>query len=261
MPKPLFEFFELVADELSVTASKVITHEDLRIEGKDSPLLGALIKKLKVNNAEETIPLAVTKLQEHFEGKGASLPFEYKSETGRFTAIDSEFLSFVNYMRDIRSSGKRSRDFECVVANRLGRRTTGAIHRVGHPRDKKKSRAAFNQHLETLGFERPVLYGRDKDGGLDILWLLPIGTIPHKPIVSIQCKNGEFNTDEAHKSVGTANGSFARHTGLQQLVYVPCVLFNDYIHIEMLSRRPMGFVPLGLTDLAPLRENILVNCI
>jgi len=49
----------------------------------------------------------------------------------------------------------------------------------------------FNEHLRTLGFDRPVALGWDKDGGLDILWLLPIGSIPHRPIVSVQCKNGE----------------------------------------------------------------------
>jgi len=231
------------------------------VGGKNSPLLDALIRKVKATSVEDAIPYAVVILQEHFEAKGSKLPFDYDSGTGRFIATDSEFLSFVNDMREIRSNGLRSRDFECTVAQKLGQRSTGAIHRVGHPRDRKRTRAAFNRHLESLGFDSPVAYGRDKDGGLDILWLLPLGAVPHKPIVSVQCKNGAFSTDEAHKSVGTSNGAFARHAGLQQQIYVPCVLFNDYICSEMLSRRPMGFVPLGLTDLAPLRETILVKCI
>jgi hypothetical protein len=215
MPEPLFEFFEVVAEELSVAASKVITHEDLKIEDKASPLLEALIKKLKANGPEDAIPCAVKKLQEHFEARGAKLPFEYKPETGRFTSRDPEFLMFVNEMKEIRSNGNRSRDFECTVALKLGERATGEVHRVGHPRDKKKTRLSFNRHLKTLGFDTPVVYGRDKDGGLDILWLLPLGTVPHKPIVSVQCKNGEFSTDEAHKSVGTSNSCFARHCVLQ----------------------------------------------
>jgi hypothetical protein len=219
------------------------------------------MKELKAGSMEEAIVLAVKELELHFSAKGATLPFEYSPKTGRFTAVDSEFLSFVNNMRAIRTIGKRSRDFECTVAQRLDERTTGAIHRVGHPRDIKKTREAFNLHLMTLGFDSPALYGREKDGGFDILWLLPVGSIPHKPIVSIQCKNSEYNIDHAHKSVATAAESFTRHAGLQPVVHVPCVLFNDYITRGMLRPKQMGFVPLGLSDLAPLEGKTPVELI
>jgi hypothetical protein len=33
MPSALFEFFEIVADELSVEASRVITSEEVRVRG------------------------------------------------------------------------------------------------------------------------------------------------------------------------------------------------------------------------------------
>ncbi len=47
MPKPLFEFFEFIAEELSDTSSKVITREDFRInDDGDSPLLEVLMKEL-----------------------------------------------------------------------------------------------------------------------------------------------------------------------------------------------------------------------
>jgi len=261
MPAALFEFFEVIAEELTATPSRVITNEDFRINDKDSPLLENLMKELKAVGPEDAFRSTVVKLEEHFNGKGAKLPFEYLPETGRFTATDPEFLSFVNDMRGMRTIGKRARDFECTVAQRLDQRTTGAIHRVGYPRDAKKTRAAFNKHLMTLGFDAAVLYGREKDGGFDILWLLPIGSMPHKPIVSVQCKNSEYNIDDAHKSVATAIESFTRHVGLQTTVHVPCVLFNDYISPTMLRRKPMGFVPLGLTDLAPLAGRIPVELI
>ena len=261
MVAPLFEFFERIAGELSVTASKVITHEDFRVNKQDSPLLDSLVKSLKAENAEDAIACAVEKLKEHFQAKGAKMPFAYEVDTGRFTAIDSEFLSFVSEMRNIRSIGKRSRDFECTVTQRLGQRATGALHRVGHPRDKKRTRKSFNKHLRKLGFDRPVLLGSEKDGGLDILWLLPVGAIPHRPIVSVQCKNGEFDLKEAYASVGTGSSSLARHSGLQPQVQVPCVLFNDYIYPEMLSPKPMSFVPLGLSDVASLEAKISVELI
>ena len=261
MPEPLFEFFEVIATELAGTSSKVITHEDFRIGEEVSPFFEAMMRYLKVVNVEATILAAVKKLTEHFEAKGAELPFQYQPETGKFTATCAEFLSFVSEMKDMRSIGKRSRDFECNVARRLGERATGSIHRVGHPRDRKKSRVQLNRHLKKLGFSRPVVYGKEKDGGLDILWFLPVGAIPHKPIVSVQCKNGEFDTDEADKSIGAGSRSLGQNERLQVGIHVPCVLFNDYIHQDMLAKKQFNFVPLGLTDLAPLKERISVHLI
>ncbi|NUM73596.1 hypothetical protein HUU40_04460 [candidate division KSB1 bacterium] len=263
MPKPLFEFFEFIAEELASTESMVITREDFRInDDGDSPLLETLMKDLKATGLDDTIPRAVKTLQEHFESKDAQLPFEYAQETGRFTARDSEFLSFVNNMRNMRSIGKRSRDFECQVAIRLCQRASGAVHRVGFPRDEKKTRRDFNAYLQTLGFGGPVLLGnKEKDGGLDILWLLPIGSIPHRPIVSVQCKNGEFNIEEADVSVSASSRSLSQHSGLQEPVHVPCVLFNDYVYPQILTPKKLNFVPLGLTDLATMGQKCTVKLI
>lgn len=138
MLEPLFEFFERIALELSDTNSKVITHEDFRVNKDHSPLLEILMKNLKAPSIETTIPCAVEKLKEHFKGKGAKLPFEYKPETGMFTATDAKFLSFVSEMKDIRSIGKRSKVFECRVAKQLALRSTGTLHRVGHPQKEKE---------------------------------------------------------------------------------------------------------------------------
>lgn len=261
MLEPLFEFFERIALELSDTNSKVITHEDFRVNKDHSPLLEILMKNLKAPSIETTIPCAVEKLKEHFKGKGAKLPFEYKPETGMFTATDAKFLSFVSEMKDIRSIGKRSKVFECRVAKQLALRSTGTLHRVGHPRERRKKKAEFNRYLSKLGFDSPVLFGKEKDGGLDILWMLPIGTIPHRPFVSVQCKNGEFDMDEADKSVAAGKRSFGQNHRLQASVHVPCVLFNDYLHPQKLTKKAMEFVPLGLSDLASLEKNVSVEFI
>ena len=261
MPEPLFEFFERVAVELSVEKSKVITHDDFRL-GKDlSPLLEELMKNLKAVSAEKVIPCAVVKLKEHFESKGAKLPFEYDEQTGRFTATDQAFLSFVMEMKDMRTIGKRAKDFECRVAKRLALRATGALHRVGHPRDKEKTKKRFNRYLRKLGFNSPVLLGKEKDGGFDILWLLPIGTIPHRPIVSVQCKNSEFDVSDADESVGAGKRSFGQNQRLQPTVHVLCVLFNDYLHPRRITEKPVEFVPLGLSDLASLSGPTALNFI
>jgi hypothetical protein len=261
MFNPLFEFFEVVAEELATEDSRVLTRSDLQIRDEDSPLLDELKREMKANSTEDAITRAVAALKVHFEAKGAQLPFEYDSAIGRFTARDQEYLTFIKNMSSIRSIGRRSRDFEHSVAERIGQRAPGAVHRIGHPRDTKRKSKDFNAHLRTLGFAKPVLLGREKDGGLDILWMLPIGTIPHRPFVSVQCKNGKFDIEAADASIGAGIRSLSQHAGLQASVHVPCVLFNDYIEPTGLTSKQLNFVPLGLTDLATLRERITVECV
>jgi hypothetical protein len=244
--------FEIITQKLAVASPMVFTHHNLQNNGQNLPLLNALLKSLKGSSVLDAIPRAVDHLQAHFAERGAALPFNYQRTTGTFTTSDPGYVAFINDMQSMRGLGKRSRDFECTVAERLRDRTTGSIHRVGHPRDTQKTTALFNAHLKTLGFDRPVLLGRDKDGGLAILWLLPLGAVPHTPFISVQCKNGEFSLDAAHKSLLTAEASLTCHAGLNSRVHVPCVLFNDYISQDMLRKHPSSFVPLGLTDLAPL---------
>jgi len=261
MYSPLFEFFEIIAEELSTESSRILTRSDLQVRDEDSPLLEELKREMAASSVEEAIEYAVDALRTHFESKGGTLPFEYDSTTGRFTARDPEFLSFIKDMSSIRSISKRSRDFEYTIAEHLGRRATGSVHRIGHPRDTRKKSKDFNAYLRTLGFARPVLLGKEKDGGLDILWLLPFGTIPHRPIVSVQCKNGKFNIADADASIGAGSRSFSQHAGLQPSVHVPCVLFNDYIEPSGLTTKQLNFVPLGLTDLTPLTRTIAVEFI
>jgi hypothetical protein len=224
-------------------------------------MLENLKRYMKAGTTEDAIQNATEALREHFAGKSSALPFSYEPGSGRFSAIDRDFLTFVKDMSSIRSLGKRSRDFECNVATWLGKRVSGAVHRVGFPRDLKKKKTVFNEHLRTLGFDRPVALGRDKDGGLDVLWLLPIGSIPHRPIVSVQCKNGEFKMEVADASVGPGSRSFSQHGGLQATIHVPCVLFNDYLYSKRLPAKQMNFVPLGLSDLATIQQMISVELI
>ncbi|MCA6381237.1 MAG: hypothetical protein IM594_11425 [Cytophagales bacterium] len=249
----VFEFFEVIASELASEPSRVITSTDLAVKGEMPSLLEDIKAEMRKTNTDDAINDAVELLKQHFEDRSSDLPFDYDPTTGRFTATDPDYLEFVNKMVSIRSVGNRSRDFECSVAERLGLKTTGAIHRVGWPRDVKKLKNDFIKHLKTLGFSKDVIYGREKDGGLDILWLPPIGSIPHRPIMSVQCKNGEFDLSQAHVSIGTGSGTLAEHIGLQGGVHVPCVIFNDFVYPDILPKKRMNFVPLGLSDLARLR--------
>src|SRR5689334_17524326 len=128
MPAPIFEFFEVVVDELTVHTSSVITPDSLKAKDKDSSLVDDLKRDLKAQTSR--------------------LPFDFQASTALFVATDSDFLNFIKNMSRIRSVGKRSKEFECGVAQQLHKRVSGDIHRVGHPRDVKKTKKAFNAHLE-----------------------------------------------------------------------------------------------------------------
>jgi hypothetical protein len=263
MPKfnPIFAFFEVVAEELSSEPSRVITRSDSRLGEEDAPLFEELKAETHTSSTEDAIRAAVDWLDRHFRGKGSSLPFSYDPESGRFTALDTTYLQFIERMKGIRTIGKHSQQFELEVMNKLGDRVTGSLHRVGAPRTRMAKRAEFNAYLRTLGFAEDVCLGKEKDGGLDILWLLPMGTIPHRPIVSVQCKNSEFNIEDGDASVGAGNRSMGQHRRLQPDVHVPCVLYNDYLYPEMVTPKAMNFVPLGLTDLSPMVNLLTVEAI
>lgn len=262
MPSPVFQFFEVIADELCSEPRRVFTSSDLKVNEDQSLLVEELKDETKSATSEQAIQKAVESLAAHFSGKGSQLPFSYDPVTGVFEALDMPYLSFIKEMSNIRSIGKRSRDFELGVFDKLKGRVTGYLHRVGHPRDRLHRQPEFNDYLKKeIGFKGTVLVGKDKDGGLDILWVLPIGTKPHQPIVSVQCKNGKFDMDAANASIGSGSASLALHGGLQATVHEPCVLFNDYLYPEVVTPKPMNFVPLGLTDLSPLANALLAEAI
>jgi hypothetical protein len=261
MPSPIFDFFEVIAEELCAEESRVITRPDLLANKEQAPLLDALKREMKASTTEDAIRLCVEALEAHFAERAAKLPFTYDPTSGRFTVVDAEYLKFVVAMASIRSVGKKSKDFELGVLERLKLRAAGSLHRVGHPRDRFPQKHGFNEYLKLLGFQNSVLLGQDKDGGFDILWLLPLGPRSHRPIVSVQCKNGMFNMGEGDKSVGAATRSLAQHGGLQPTVHVPCVMYNDYVTAKLLTPKALNFLPLGLTDLAALSSLITAEAI
>jgi hypothetical protein len=258
MPSPLFEFFEMIAEELTLEESRVLTANDFDPEGDDASVLDELRQHLKLLTRDDAMKEGVKRLEQHFKARGSRLPFTYDAPTSRFTAVDKEYLKFVTEIREIRGQGKSAKDFELNVMARIKLRATGALHRVGHPRATHKKRPQFNKYLATIGFNGQVLLDREKDGGFDILWALPVGAIPHQPLVSLQCKNGVYTVGEGDKSTGTTKRSLNQHRGLMCEVHVLCVLFNDYITAETLPKKAMQWVALGLSDLSAPEHPVTV---
>lgn len=249
MPTPTFELFEDICNELLLRDEAVLPEDELLSDDR----LRELQDEYHGVGPDVVVAKALTTLKAHFAARGSDLPFNYDLPTRTFTVVDREYIQFVATASSIRGVGKQSRTFEEATTQRLSMRASGVFYRVGWPRGTRKRRQQFVTYLRRLGFNNRIIFGREKDGGLDILWLLPLGAVPHRPVVSIQCKNASFNTADADQSNGPARRSLDCHRALQINVHTLCVVFNDYIEHRFLGPKRYDFVVLGLSDLASPR--------
>lgn len=254
---PAFELFEEICVELSDQDETVLTDDDFT-----TATLQRVKRWAKEAATHTAIAKALDYLRNHFEARGSTLPFSYDLDSGRVTVLNREYLNFVFNSYEQRSSQKEAKDFESATSKHLARRLTGIVRRVGSPRQKHKSRKKFAAYLtREFNFKKDVLVGQDKDGGLDILWFPPLGSFPFRAMVSIQCKNSSYNRDEGYKSVGRAKQTLKRHShATAEENHLHCVVYNDYIDEKVMDHaRDAEFVPLGLSDLAPLTTVVSVD--
>jgi hypothetical protein len=254
MPKnPSFDLFEAICTELAARSAIIIPEDDLP---------SSLLESLKKYYDEPVIGVAfnraLVELREHFIEKGAALPFEFNTETGEFRAVENEYISFIAFAANSRGlDGSEAREFEIQITERLAKRLTGSLYHVGSPRKKHNKKKEFVKYLQALGFDKNCLESRDKDGGFDILWLPPLGKVPIRPVVSLQCKNSSFNMQEANQSFGRAHTTLHRHSHMRGHNALYFVVFNDYIDNTYVGRsRGWTFVPLGLSDLGIPRQTL-----
>jgi hypothetical protein len=254
---PAFDLFEEVCVELSSQDETVLTDGDFT-----SPTLERVKHWSKETVTHAAMAKALVYLGEHFEARGSALPFSYDLGTGRFTVLNRDYIDFVYNSQEQRTRPKDSKDFEWATSKHLATRLTGIVRRVGAPRKKHKSRKSFAIYLiKEFNFKEGVLVAHDKDGGLDILWFPPLGAFPFRAMVSIQCKNSLYDRDEGYKSVGRAKQTLKRHShATAEENHLHCVVYNDYIDEKVMEHaRDAEFVPLGLSDLAPLTTPVSVD--
>ena len=258
-----FEFFELVVEELSSKKKRVLTrrHFETRVTGRpgrqprnssQSTIVDDLAEVHSASSSAKAIQRSIEFLTDHFKRRDARLPFTYKASTGEFLARDHEFLAFIQAARQMRALAAQGKAFEVAVMKRLFVRIRGTVHRVGHPRDIHTTIQAANAYLETLGFGKRTLRNNAGDGGFDLIWPLPFGAVPYRPLALLQCKNGRFDWTAADHSVTQCDRSMQQHAGLSQSAHLHFVMFNGYVTPDILPADKMTYVPLGLSDLAKL---------
>jgi len=247
---PAFDLFEEICTELGGQGEAVLIDD-----GFSQATLQSLKRWFKEPVTAAAVAKALEYLRLHFENRGSALPFQYDLHTGRITALNPEYIDFVADAQNKRSVPKESRGFEVATSEHMAKRLTGILRRVGSPRKKYKTRGQFAAYLrKEFGFKENVLVGNDKDGGFDILWFPPLGAFPFRAVVSIQCKNSLYNREAGFASVGRAKQSLKRQShATADEGHLHCVIYNDYIDEAVREHaRDACFVPLGLSDLAPL---------
>jgi len=252
---PAFELFETICSELAARETVVFPEDRC-----DPLLIDELKAAFRESKAAVAFDRGMDQIQEHFKSKGASLPFVWERETRQFERKDTKYVSFIAFATQHRGAAKQSRVFENHCFERLTLRLTGAVHLVGWPRHRLKKKAQFVAYLQELGFDRNCLESHDKDGGLDILWATPLGSVPLRPLVSIQCKNASFDENEGNQSAARVIRTLDRHSHIRGRNHLVFVLFNDYIDEERFLGRAAGwiFIPIGLSDLTTPSEPALV---
>lgn len=247
MPKnPTFELFETICQELEARGTTVFTRDEV-----NAGVMADLKDYYNETQDQVAFKAALSNLIDHFKLKNSQLPFQFNEQTGEFAATDPEYITFVAKVVSKRGGvGSDAKQFEVQSTNRLAKRLTGIIHCVGYPWISCHKKRDFMKHLMALGFDKDCVQSKDNDGGLDIIWLPPLGAIPLRPVISLQCKNSSFNEEEANKSIGRAHTTLQRHSHIRGHNQLYFVIFNDYIDDSFQGRgKGLPFVPLGLSDL------------
>ena len=262
-----FELFEFICTELKGRDSCFITNEDLGSEteeqtgGRLDDVLDNLRLEHGVADNQAAISAALNLLDQHFESRRSKLPFSYELNIRKFNTRDPEFIRFIADVSARRSSGGgHAKEFENEACNRLAKKVTGVLHNVGDPRRKLKTALQYKGYLRKLGFDNRVVLGRERDGGLDILWFPPFGVSPVAPVVSLQCKNALFSRSVAREASARTAETLECHRMFRgEGVYLSAIVFNDYIEPERLPDKPIKYIPLGLSDLALVTEPEIVE--
>jgi hypothetical protein len=257
-----FELFEIICTELKGRDSCFITNEDLGSETEDQTggRLDDVLENLRlehnVADNQSAISAALARLEQHFQSRRSELPFSYELNIRQFKAKDKEFIRFIADVSGRRSSGGNyAKEFENATCDRLAKKVTGLLHNVGYPRRKLKTAAKYKKYLQKLGFESRVILGNERDGGFDILWFPPFGANPVAPVVSLQCKNGLFSRTVAREASSRTAETLLCHSMLRgNGVHLTAIVFNDYIEQDRLPNKPITYVPLGLSDLAIIKD-------
>lgn len=237
-----FSAFETMVEEASNRGGEWL------FEYGEIERIGDLQDEFEVANPRDAIKSLKIYIEKYFKERGLIPVVEIGLDPPRAKIVSNDSARFLLDAKKLRGVKREGKEFENLVARQLSGKLTGQIINVGYPRKNNKS-AIFKQRLKELGVDVKKLK-HVKDGGLDVIWLPPLGKKSEIPFVNFQCKNTEVFGNDVKVSVLDARKTWSRHKRLSESVFLIFVVANTYLTPKMVDdANGRGYVCLGLPEL------------
>lgn len=246
---PSFSAFETMLEEAQNRQGSWL------FEYEEIDRISELQEEFKTTTPEKAIKELRRFIESYFEERNLAPILQISLNPPCATIIAPEGARFILAARSFRGRVKSAKDFESLVATQLSKKLTGQVMCVGYPR-KQKPVALFRGEMNGLGINLDGVK-RINDGGLDVLWLPPLGKKAEIPFVNFQCKNTETLGDDVIKSVSDARKTLKRHELFTQSEFLIFAVVNTYLEPKMVRDSfGRGCVYLGLPELLTCRRLI-----
>ena len=239
---PSFSAFEaLVEESCNRGGSWLFEYEEI-------DRMGELQREFKVASPEKAIEELKGFIDNYFKERGVEPVIEITLTPPSARITSNGGANFILAAKNLRGSKKAAKRFEDLVARQLAAKLTGQIMSVGYPRNNKAI-SAFREELKQLGVDATGLK-KMKDGGLDIIWIPPLGKKSEIPFVNFQCKNTETVGNDVKSSVSDARKTLNRHEIFNGEDFLIFVVANTYLSGDTIEdsggRR---YICIGLPEL------------
>lgn len=237
-----FSAFETMVEEALNRGGKWL------FEFEEIDRIGELQTQFKVRNPALAIKALKSFIRKYFEERRLLPVLEITLDPPAvriFSREGAEFLMAAKALRGDKTAGKQ---FEDLVAKRLAAKLTGRVMNVGYPR-RHCPTADYMEQLRELGIDASK-FKKIKDGGMDVIWIPPLGKKSEIPFLNFQCKNTEVIGNDVKISLNDFRRTSNRHelfTNSEFLVFIVVNTYLDKRLIEASSKR--GYVCLGLPEL------------
>jgi hypothetical protein len=240
-----FHIFELMTEEASNRGGEWLFQYD------ELERAGELQKEFKAKTTTEAVEKLKPFLDQYFTERNLEPLIEITLSPPKAKIVSTEAARFILASKALRGNSKRGKEFEDLVADQLCQKLRGQVMSVGYRQQGGIS--AFRNELKSLGVDLAgVKYV--KDGGLDVIWLPPLGKKSEIPFASFQCKNTETIGDDIKSSISDARKTLKRHHLFMPNDFPLFVVINTYLDQKAIRDSDgRGCTYLGLPELLPCR--------
>jgi hypothetical protein len=243
---PSFSIFELMTEEAFNRGGEWLFQYD------ELERAGELQKEFKAKTTKEAIQALKPFLEQYFTERNVEQVIEITLAPPKVKILSAEGAQFILASKALRGNPQSGKRFEDLVACQLSRKLTGQVMSVGYR--QRNGVPKFRAALKDLGIDLSGVTHL-KDGGLDVIWLPPLGKKSEIPFLNFQCKNTETIGDDVKGSVSDARKSFHSHHLFKPEDFLIFAVFNTYLDPKKVKdSKGRGCVYLGLPELLDCRN-------